>query len=393
MSENRGDKAVLRARALTLDAELDRARKLVSRGSDDRVLGKSAADRFVTLIEQTLRTRITEFRDGLATAAVCDAWRDFEKLRHRCDKVVRECSAFLHGVTARTAGLDKLAGSDIGLCLLADSVVRDLSKRAQVDWWGLTIPGDEEFVQEMAHVIRIRWADVSLWNLPIVAHEFGHLVAPRLKALDSDREPFREFLDRRTKSEHEKLNEYFADLFAVHTLGASFACSCLLLRFDPVTAFEEGKSHPPEANRARFLLAALEDQAAPSFSSAGSKEFVALLERAWSNCLQEAGYDPEADRKADTQARSLYVEMKPLLAALQSKLAYDGWLRAQALYHQWKGSGERQALGTDVTRADVLNAAWLWRVSAWSANSDGSDNRFELKEIGETAAAALGGIS
>ncbi|MDR3633076.1 MAG: hypothetical protein P4L84_04515 [Isosphaeraceae bacterium] len=382
------EKAVLRARVLALDAELDRVlqtitgdqlAEAVDSKSNERFAARfrSTRDRFASLIKQTLKPDLVKVE---SVPSPTDAWARLEKVQGRCEKVVRECAAFLQGVVARIHGLDRQGSQNgFGLCDLADRLIDDLSARAQISWWGLTIPADEEFVEEMAHVIRIRWADVSLWNLPVVAHEFGHLVASGLKSLDKMREPFREILDRHKQEEQPHLHEFFADLFALHTLGYSFAACCLLLRFNPRTAFRDGENHPSEAKRSYFLLEALTDQAREDYGNGGSPNAVNGLRAAWQGALKEAGYDAEADKVAAADARTHFEEMKAVLPHFETRLGYDGWLRTQNLVQIWREHDDPPKPGANETRADVLNAAWLSRVSPWVTN------KAELKEIGRKA--------
>jgi hypothetical protein len=375
---------VLLARLETLEAELDRALFKVRGSKRNPPLGKAARGKFETLITATLKPRVVQLRMSAPSKAPQDAWRELDLIQKRCEKVVRECFAFLLGLAARTEGLDGAPDTDAGLCHLADALVFELRDSAQGEWWGLTIPGEEEFVAEMAHIIRVRWADVSIWNLPVVAHEFGHLVAQNFKAPDSDRRPLKEILDRHGAPDHPKLNEYFADLFAVYSLGFCYGCCCLLLRFNPRTAFDEPKDHPSEAKRAHFILKVLDDQASKDPVQAAPALTVELLRKGWLGLLDEAGYDPAADAKAKVEAEARFVEFRPLLQQFQVGLAYRGWLRAQGLYIRLRDDDTPKPAPGD-TRRDVLNGAWLSRIDPHLA--------LRLRDIGTRAIKVYRGIA
>ena len=117
-------------------------------------------------------------------------------------------------------------------------------------------------------LIRIRFPVCGIWDLPIVAHEFGHFAAARITVSEGGADrvlPFARFVDeyldenRNLGNEwRDYLSEYFADCFATFVLGPSYACTSLLLRFDIGTAYAEADMlHPSYAKRAHAILCLL----------------------------------------------------------------------------------------------------------------------------------------
>ena len=102
-----------------------------------------------------------------------------------------ESLALVEGALVRGAKLDN------GLCQIADALLDELRTKADVAWGRFTILAEGEFFGEMAQIIRLRFPEVSIWNLPIAAHEFGHFVGPELKQpgpFGTFRYPFQEEL-------------------------------------------------------------------------------------------------------------------------------------------------------------------------------------------------------
>src|SRR5262249_35190793 len=133
----------------------------------------------------------------------------------------------------------------------------------------------------MSSIIRTRFPEFTVWALPIVGHEVGHVVMQELRRLTPDARshsyPLVELAAKHSeayirvgkKPPHGRararakalgdtfVRELFGDFFAVYALGASYACSALLVRFEPWQADLPDSTHPPQVERAHLIVHAL----------------------------------------------------------------------------------------------------------------------------------------
>ena len=174
----------------------------------------------------------------------------------------------------------------------------DLAQKSGVRWRRLTVVSEREYYQDLAQIIRLRYPVTTIWDLPVAAHEFGHFAGPNYKTQDvPPRCPFEIYLTQALENDPlpeqsaNHINEYFADLFAVWTLGPAYGCTCILGRFNPsADPFKGTYSHPGDGHRAHAILWALDQMDAenkknlePSFGTS-----IALLKDHWQTCLREA---------------------------------------------------------------------------------------------------------
>jgi len=125
----------------------------------------------------------------------------------------------------------------------------------------VAIPATGDSFTGLSNIIRVRFPEFGVWSLPIVAHEFGHYLQAEKR---EQKFPylFNEILSSEGQAFTDQpdpiLQEQFADLFAVYVLGPAYACTCILLEFNPRTADRDAIGHPSDARRVFFLLRALE---------------------------------------------------------------------------------------------------------------------------------------
>ena len=365
---------VLQSRVEALLADLVLAHRAL--GSDR--LDEDLRDRVREVFEPLLRQRRTDL-EQLAREADADGdaeadglWARFHHQSQLCRRQLREYLAFLEGSLIRSAGLDD------GACKLADALLAQLTERTRLPWRRFTILAEDEFVAGMSEIIRLRFPHLSVWNLPVVAHELGHLAAREIRdRMSGDRPALEAISELRQRVETEleelgtkeagregdavelRLHEHFADLFAVFTLGPSYACTCVLLRFDPHFAFERGPRHPSDAERVHFMLRALE-----RLDPGLYRPTVGRLEESWRRCVLAAGQPDPAGWTS--RHRWLDQVLDAMLSVLERNLPqqarYQGWA-TRALPLQEALERERPPDDRfNLDLSDLLNAVWSCRL-------------------------------
>ena len=297
--------------------------------------------------------------------ALTTAWKDYAAVRRQSRGIFKECHDFLSGIAVRDRHKQPDKRIDI-ICCVADELLTRCAKDLDVKGHTVTIPGEEPFSPTLARIIRLRFPEWDVWNLPFAFHEFGHVVADETK-------DFQDFLKEQDSDEQRKshLNELFADAFATYMLGPAYACASILLRFDPSTAYEEEEEHRASyAKRVYFILETLKKMDA---SLAGSglfargpyEDIIHKLQDAWEIALKGA-------RPSD----GLTEEDKDLLDLLFTKIyeildfevlvMYDDerWTIAQGLSGQLlKDKPASEKLTGREELRDVPNAAWHCRLN------------------------------
>jgi hypothetical protein len=376
-------RAVLKAQIDVLADNLRQAAKALQSPKIDLSLLERVSVRFDKLIKKQ-HASLDNLREEIEKGLPLDAcWDSFRIIRKGCDPLFRECLAFVQGSLVRTAVLDN------GLCHIADALLDELSKRTGISWQRFTLLSEQEFFADMAEIIRLRFPAISVWNLPIAAHEFGHFIGPKIEVpvqRGNPRYPFQAILEREKKKDSKSwslMHEHFADIFATYTLGPAFACACILLRFDPRRAYEEGETHPADAKRAYLISKTLEkmDEAEggiePPYQAINE-----WLGKLWRRGLSAAKKPESLDQAVILPMDELLDELYSLMDSEIPAARYKGWLRAQGLSEELRPDKNGEpALNIADTLPDVLNAAWLCRIN------HGDGDKFSLREISDKAVA------
>jgi hypothetical protein len=310
-------------------------------------------------------------------------WKAFEGIRKQCTTLFGEGLSLLGGLLIRHFRLDQTG------CKVADALCRYLCCKAQLYEGLLVIPAIEDSFTNLTNIIRIRFPDFSIWSLPIVAHEFAHY-------LQTERRDktfpylFSEILQSEgeapgIKGENDRiLQEQFADLFAVYSLGPAYICTCIMLDFDPRQAHLGRSGHPSDAQRVYFVLQALQKMQAHDYTSPYGWVLKRLREL-WVANIKAAGMleslTPEHKRQLDKRLDTMYKVIDNPGNQLAG-IRYDRarWnSKVQALQVELESLSKnitytddcyvRQRVNTvlktnvnEVTLPDVLNAAWLCRL-------------------------------
>jgi len=333
-------------------------RSLAAIAAEDAALYERVEARLAELVVES-EGKLAAAERELGTAdANGTASRELRQAREAARLLFRESFAFIEGALSRREGLDG------GLCKLADKLLDSVSSKAELNWRGLTILAETSFYGEAADVIRLKYPELSIWHLPIAAHEFGHFANPAIKRKTrqgpvwSSDYPVKTILDREAKRDSKHwfhAHEFFADVFAVYALGPAYAYSTLLLRPDTGARSSESPYHPSWDDRYSVIVATLGRIVGHGGASQAIVDDVA---RRWA-----AVRSPEpAQATPDTKRIRRLVDK--FYAILDENLA--------GVRHSTFGTAQQivPLLVVDeplpplegVTMPDVLNAAWLARI-------------------------------
>jgi hypothetical protein len=341
-------------------------------GIDAKLRGRVAArfDKELTRLEAEHKTLKKKVTSGHPLDA---CWHDLGEAQRDSGKVFDECLAFIQGALARKAGLDEQ------MCGLTDDLLDDLAAYSDVPWGRFTLLATSEFYLDRAEIIRIRYPEVSLWSMPLAAHEFGHYLGPQLRQGQGGEYiyPFQTLLrtadETRSNSLHtpnwHHLQEHFADLFAAYTLGPAYAAAFIVLRMNPSQAQDDARTHPSGARRVHGILWTLDkmDELQATPLRRPFRDVTKLLSEVWHNGLQQA---EKPEKLSDADASLVNQRMAELFDLLTSatpqRLGFgrDDWLRAEGVAARIAGDLAFATLPDQLSRRDVLNGAWLARLQA-----------------------------
>lgn len=336
----------LRSADVAMDQVADRLPKLC-RAAGARLCGAVASnDRKLKDLAQSIR------RDG----ANANRLEKLENLRRAVDRVVRESYALATGAVLRAEHLDG------GACDVAERLIADLAALVDERLARPVVPADSEFLHRATDVVRRRLPDYGLWDLPVMAHELGHLVTD-LKVYDAEYE-LRLGVDESLRGgwpgcSTAQGEELFCDVFATFALGPSYPCALLLHRLDPTApadTADPNATHPPDAVRAMAVLEALRQLDACATSRCRPRRMATQLENIWA----ELSGRPTATAAGDLVS-SVHATVDFLTGEL-SKLQYE-WRPSliQELAKAYE-SGTPVAGGLRYEIRDVLSAASLVRL-------------------------------
>lgn len=321
-------------------------------------------------------------------------WQQAAAARQAGLPLKREALEFLGGLLLRYRGLTSRLHSPgdsppPSICSLAEHQLERLVVRTGVSWKTLIVPGPDAFVASDTEIIRVRFPDWSVWNLPLMAHEFGHVVA---RTNNEFRRYQWETALKAAAGAPEKqwplqsqLEELFCDIFATFVLGPAFACNALLLQFNPPEAADLSPSHPTYDERAAAILAAME------FINARApqpiyQQAIDRLREAWQDAVRQALPvipNQAAHEQRLNQAEDWAGELCALIDRqfrLGASFTPAAWQAAQALADRLAGypppiyadlsdlAGQHSRDG--LTLVVLLNALWWARLRPKQSEAD-----------------------
>jgi hypothetical protein len=342
------------------------------------------------------RNELDEITDHLATVkgrrpAWGTLWDEYSKLNSESRRLFRDFLELLGGLAVR----GKLG--DERLLRVADELIKEC---AELDMWGrdssVAIPAIKEaLARTPTGIVRLRFPEWTIWNLALIAHEYGHVVmegmldavlheatelrAGGLPGTNENAKPD----ERRARRQ---LQVLVADVFAAYVLGPAYGCAAIVLKLDP--SAEADWDSPADAERAHVILAILKKlegfERSPSY-----REVIGFLEDRWKQLVRRV--EPAAAlkrpqiRRLDKFVDALYDAFEALKREsklLRTSAAYPyhfcsssswdpadgGWLVAESWARGWLAVLDNpDATAFEIPSKsrvrDVLNAAWICRVA------------------------------
>jgi hypothetical protein len=301
---------------------------------------------------QNVRTRVDRIAAELTEpdADVGAIARRLAGARSDARSLFGECFDVAIRPVVREAGLGR------GACEIADVLLGSVARRCGIPSWPhFTSIGAADFFTSTSHIIRLAYPPSPIWNLAIAVHELGHYCGPNWPGPRED-DPYETFMTR-VKVPAAYREELFADMFAVYTVGLAYVFACVI-RLSPTGGGDA--SHPPDVQRAAWILAGLE--ALVESSEAESARILRKLAKeagaGWEALVRTCGREAAPDDLA-----TIRDEAERLFAAFRHSRpgAMYGDLRgARALAASFRKPAAARATPHPI---DVLNAAWFLRLN------------------------------
>jgi hypothetical protein len=304
-------------------------------------------------------------QDLAAAAPLEECWGRLRSARTNAEESLRDSLAILGGLLVRQSRLDEDYSAVVSALLaeLASVTPKDFA------WPSVTIGVGDAF-NPLVGTIRTRYPEFSIWALPIIGHEAGHVVVQEVKNLAPNARKYEFPLVKLAEKEAETygsggagdrvVRELFADFFGTWVLGAAYACSSILLRFSPWQANEVVARHPPERLRTHLILQTLQ-RVDPGYA-----DVTTALSNLWRELLAPFRLEPLGGEDA-LRIEQLLEELIPRVNQHLPKARYGGRENVKKLVGPLTtGSLSPSMVAATYTIRDVMNAAWIARLRHWS---------------------------
>jgi hypothetical protein len=262
----------------------------------------------------------------------------------------------------------------------------------------------DAFSRTHARIIRLRFPAWTIWNLPLVAHEVGHVAHAVVLNQERDQDDSLQLLtsfmasqrdsviendtdlselhkrggEQQSESErlaHSRLRVLLADAFATYTMGPAYACSAIMLRLNP--AVEAPRDMPSDIRRAHVILSMLHSMNGADGSLSKPYDLVIKrLEDSWEKALDRSAPTSKLtasdaghlSRLAEAFTRDVAPQIFTTAARYPHTAPRDGWTKAQEWGNNWwaqceKGESFSVPENPSGKLRDVLNAVWFCRLS------------------------------
>jgi hypothetical protein len=347
------------------------------------------------------KSEIKQLLNGLGdrSIAAADAWVRYVAIHRDSRDVFQEYLDFLNGLAFRQHAKD---GLDINnICQVADELIWSCSKFVFLSP-SLTVPAHQEkLVVTLGRIVRLPVAEWTIWSLPLIAHEFGHVVIG-----DDSNEKLRELIRmtvpqflksdpdcqvclanaragaevRAAEQAQGKLNEYLADAFGTYMMGPAYACALIHLRLNPICPSGPDAENHVDHERAYVVLGMLKQMNAHTQAREEYKGILERLEKNWQEMVASANKAaapggvvlPQAQLQLlDEVVRAIWDRFYDHLTdtpLYPHEGRQEGWLVAKEWGSRWVKALQNAApltlpaVAVDSMLRDALNAAWFARI-------------------------------
>ena len=302
---------------------------------------------------------------------------NYWKQRKRCDALFSEYVDYLRGVAIRSTAFGDQEGLVSDLFVLADSLPALWGRPGGRTWKSLAVPSRvEQNEPTQASVLRIGFPEWTIWALPLLQHEFAHVVVEKNKG------------ELAVVSRTERA--ILADALAGLVTGPAYACAQLLLRLDPTAVT---KANALTALRSATILETMR-RSAEAANDPALTVLVTRLGEEWSSVIASAGGDAAAlDAARAAPEVASQIERAAAFLGLGDWTAADHlaprWAERWATVVEWAskltngdpdeiGSGDADNRNGRLSEALglLLDAAWLARVGP-TPGADVSQDRLD----------------
>jgi hypothetical protein len=253
---------------------------------------------------------------------------------------------------------------DQGFCVIADKLLSDLAIAVAFRLPQIATIAESDQFHTLSQVIKIRYPANSIWDLPVLAHEFAHSFGPHWKTGGYPGfHPMEDFLVKGTLGSPAIHEELFCDLFGVYTLGPAYACSCVLAHLNP-TLSTDTKTHPSHLKRAWWVVRAFEKlgEVVPDPESQNRFFFfTARLKHFWQSSLAADNCEDVGGEEVQALSHSI----DELFGVFQAHLALAAYIQPQRAWALMAALSSNEVVLLSKIRftlRDVVNAAWLTRL-------------------------------
>jgi hypothetical protein len=329
-------------------AETASGRKLIA--LEDKFLGKVLSDQASDLksdledIEEKIAAAIGQ-RPAERDKCIKQAWLKYREALSGCHELFVEYIDLIRGVLMRDAGLDR------DLCRIADTIIGTWQFSDHV-WGSISIPAeDEPRGMSAAQLIRLGFPEWSVWSLPLIAREFGHVFVKKYERIDTDVARAKEA----KVADEADLRSWAADVFATSVMGSAYPWAAMVLRVDPNDARDQ--------TRVAVMLYTMELLGA-------MPQYTKSLPQAWQGVsAAQVALDPEQEnfiRRVKSRIR----------------LNYTRWEETNELVDKLRGAEKPVSVAKSLQVTDLRNVF----VAAWQARIRLAENFIADGEAGETTA-------
>ena len=360
-----------------IESDLESLQSLFSSNTIERADRDAVAGRFYRLLSEydyQLKRLQSLLPKSPAGATLLEIMRQSDgDHKHALEQ---ETLDFLGGVLMRRENVDG------GICVLAEALLHEYSRMTGVNWASRVVLGPNPLFSHASEIVHHSFPDWSIWGLPLMAHEFGHITVPATPTFRTElaeelvnvtqyhpeaaqwkNDEAQAYINRRARH----IEEFFADAFAVYCQGPAFAYNVLLLHLNPVEAYIARGFHPTHAERVELILKVLSEmnqqQRSDDYDTGPFDGVIKRFQRWWSKGVERAGL----------QAGPVEQFHKLKAASLGSKFyrLLNKYYRLGAQYqaNEWKQAEQAAERLLEVENnltqeslRNLLNIAWTCRV-------------------------------